>query len=85
MPIIVTGSLINQLFLKFILHLINAGMLLASGAVVRQQLVDPGYLSSDLIGWFQADLLFLQYDTQIDSLSAPMLFTAFVLSCLINS
>lgn len=59
-------------------------MLLASGAVVRQSVIDPGYLSSDLIGWFQLDLIFLQYDLQIDSLSAILLFTAFVLACLIN-
>ena len=43
------GSLINQVFLKFMLHFINLGLILAGGVIVRQLTRDPGILSINLI------------------------------------
>ena len=67
------GSLINQVFLKFMLHFINLGLILAGGVIVRQLTRDPGILSINLITWFHLDLIYLAWDLQIDSLSAIML------------
>ena len=44
-----SGSLINQVFLKFMLHFINLGLILAGGVIVRQLTRDPGILSINLI------------------------------------
>jgi NADH:ubiquinone oxidoreductase subunit 4 (subunit M) len=46
---IIFGLLINQLFLKFMLHFINLGLILAGGVIVRQLTIDPAVLSINLI------------------------------------
>jgi NADH-quinone oxidoreductase subunit L len=78
------ASLINQVFLKFMLHFINLGLILAGGVIVRQLTRDPGILSINLITWFHLDLIYLAWDLQIDSLSAIMLLITSLLSSMIN-